>query len=616
MRIPSLVAAGLFAAIAAAFAQHATAQPAGAPAPPRNIVIFIADGLRAHSVNDASAPNMAALARQGVALVNSHAIYPTLTMVNASAIVTGHYPGDTGVFSNTMFAGFAVPGAGGSVTPFIENDTVLGDLDAHFGGNFLDEDTLLKLARDNGLSTAAIGKVGPTLLFDHVDRSGNGTIIVDDWTGTARGIPLSGEMTEHLKGAALPLATPPRGPNGNAGNATTPGTRSANVGQQDYLAAVATRVVLPLFKSRNKPFVLVFWSRDPDGTQHNQGDSLNVLVPGINGPTSLAAIRNADDDLGRIRAALGELGLADTTDIVVTADHGFSTVARTSATSSAAKARYADVPPGQLPPGFLAIDLAKLLDEPLIDHDNGNAVVSEGTHPRFGNGTIGSAEHPKAIVVANGGSDLVYIPDGSEATAGKIVAALLAQDYVSGIFVDSRLGRFPGTLTLADIALDGTAVTPRPAIVVSFRSFDTVCGEPVRCPVEVADTGLRQGQGMHGSFSRADTFNFMALAGPDFKSGFIDTAPASNADIAPTVAALLRLTLPSKGALTGRVLAEAMPGRPLPEVVGWSVASEPAANGMRTVLDLQAVGAVRYFDVAGFPGRTLGLSQPAPTNER
>ncbi len=373
MRIPCIVAAGLFVGIAAVFVQPAAAQPAGGAAAPRNVVIFIADGLRAHSVNDASAPNMAALARQGVALVNSHAIYPTLTMVNASAIVTGHYPGDTGVFSNTMFAGFAVPGAGGSVTPFIENDTVLGDLDAHFGGNFLDEDTLLKLARDNGLSTAAIGKVGPTLLFDHVDRSGNGTIIVDDWTGTARGIPLSGEMTEHLKGAGLPLATPSRGPNGDAGNATTPGTRSANVGQQDYLAAVATRVVLPLFKARNKPFVLVFWSRDPDGTQHNQGDSLNVLVPGINGPTSLAAIRNADDDLGRIRAALGELGLADTTDIVVTADHGFSTVARTSATSSAAKARYADVPPGQLPPGFLAIDLASLLNEPLIDHDNGNA---------------------------------------------------------------------------------------------------------------------------------------------------------------------------------------------------------------------------------------------------
>ena len=33
----------------------------------------------------------------------------------------------------------------------------------------------------------------------------------------------------------------------------------------------------------------MFWSRDPDGTLHNQGDSLNQLTPGINGPTSLAA---------------------------------------------------------------------------------------------------------------------------------------------------------------------------------------------------------------------------------------------------------------------------------------------------------------------------------------
>ena len=59
--------------------------------------------------------------------------------------------------------------------------------------------------------------------------------------------------------------------------------------------------MLPLFKERGKPFVMVFWSRDPDGTQHNQGDSLGALMPGINGPTSLAAIRNADNDLGQLR---------------------------------------------------------------------------------------------------------------------------------------------------------------------------------------------------------------------------------------------------------------------------------------------------------------------------
>ena len=76
-----------------------------------------------------------------------------------------------------------------------------------------------------------------------------------------------------MKAAGLAPATPARGANGAAGNSTTPGTRVANVVQQDYLAAVATRVVLPLLAARNKPFLMMFWSRDPDGTQHNQGDS-------------------------------------------------------------------------------------------------------------------------------------------------------------------------------------------------------------------------------------------------------------------------------------------------------------------------------------------------------
>ena len=63
--------------------------------------------------------------------------------------------------------------------------------------------------------------------------------------------------------------------------------------------------------------MLVYWSRDPDGSQHNQGDSLNTVTPGINGPTSMAGIKNADDNLAQLRKALDDLGLAATTDIIV-----------------------------------------------------------------------------------------------------------------------------------------------------------------------------------------------------------------------------------------------------------------------------------------------------------
>ena len=589
------------------------------PVQPHNVVLFIADGLRFRMVDDNTAPAMAAMARQGVSLRNGHALFPTFTMANASGMATGHMLGDTGTFSNTIYTGFEVPGAGDSLTPFLESDAVLGDVDEHFTGNYLDEATVLKLARDKGYSTASIGKIGPALLFDPTERTGEQTILIDDATGTPKGIPLSTEVSERLKTASLPLVAPPRGANGIPGNVAKPGTLSANVVQQDYFASVTTRVVLPMFKERNKPFLLVFWSRDPDGTQHNQGDSLNTLMPGINGSTSLAAIRNADDDLARIRASLNELGLLDTTDIIATSDHGFSTISKESQTSSTIKSKFPDALPGHLPFGFVALDLALALNLPLIDPDDGYRTIGDGQHTKSGNGLIGGDRNkPKVVVAANGGSDLIYVPDGDKAMAKRIIDTLLAQDYISGIFVDSKLGKYAGTLSLDDIALEGSALTPHPAIAISFRSFDTVCGEPVRCTVEVADTVLQQGQGMHGSFGRADTWNFMAMQGPDFKAQFVDPAPASNADIGRTISQLMHLDGSDNGKLLGRVLSEALPGGALPEVSSRVITSEPAANGLVTVLDMQQVGQTRYFDVAGFPGRTVGLSitaVPAATTQ-
>ena len=192
-----------------------------------------------------------------------------------------------------------------------------------------------------------------------------------------------------------------------------------------------------------------------------------------------------------------------------------------------------------------------------------------------------------------------------------MVAALLAQDYVSGLFVDDSLGRFPGTLPLTAINLKGSALTPMPAIAVNFRTFSTGCDQPLTCTVEIADTGLQQGQGMHGSFSRADTMNFMAAIGPDFKSGFVDEAPASNADVGKTLAHILGLKIKDKGQLIGRVLTEAMPRGATPSYTARVMLSDPVSGGLRTILNYQLVGNTRYFDAAGFPGRTVGLNAVA-----
>jgi len=584
---------------------------------PRNLILFVPDGMRARMVKPETAPAMAALRDKGVNFANPHSLFPTFTTANASAMATGHYLGDTGDFSNTIYTGYPVAHANGTVVPFLENNAVLAEVNEHFGGDYLNEETVLKLAREKGYSTAALGKVGPTLIFDHTDRadrSGLHSIVIDDSTGGKNGVPLSQEMQDALTKANLPLVTPSRGESGKAGDFKTPGPRVVNIEQQAYFADVATKIILPMFKARNKPFVLVFWSRDPDGAQHNHGDSLNTITPGINGPTSLAGIRNADNNLAQLRKALDELGLSASTNIIVSADHGFSTISKESRTSPSTRITYDDTPKGFLPLGFLAIDLAKALNLPLFDPNDKNARVPDNAHPRAGNGLLGSnPEKPDVVVATNGGSDLIYLPGKDRKLAGRIVKALLEQDYVSGIFVDNDLGRFPGTLPLSVLSLRGKAVTPHPAIVVNFRSYSSGCDEPTVCSVSVADTVLRQGQGMHGSFSRGDTMNFMAAIGPDFKTGYTDTLPVSNADVGVTAAKLLGLDRKPKGALVGRVLTEAMPNGVSPKGFTGTITGKPAANGLRTVLQFQRVLDQRYFGAAGFPGRTVGLPETVKT---
>jgi arylsulfatase A-like enzyme len=602
-----LLSAGLFTLSAGtALAQKMT---------PHNLILFVPDGLRGRIVTPQAAPAMAEVRDKGVNFKNSHSLFPTFTTANASAMATGHYLGDTGDFSNTIYTGFASAPAGDTVVPFLENDAVLGDVDEHFGGDYLNEETVLKMARAKGYSTAAIGKLGPTLIFDHTDKPGADglhSIVIDDSTGGKAGVPLSQEMQAALAKANLALAAPSRGDNGKAGDAKTPGTLVPNTAQQAYFADVASKIVLPMFKARNKPFVLVFWSRDPDGSQHNTGDSLNTVTPGINGPTSMAGIKNADDNLAQLRKALDDLGLAASTNIIIASDHGFSTISKESKTSPSAKVAYDDTPKDFLPMGFLAIDLAKALDLPLFDPNDKNARVAADAHPKAGNGLLGSdPTKPDLVVATNGGSDLIYLPNRDKKLAARTIKALLDQDYVSGLFVDDKLGRFPGTLEMSQLGLKGKAVTPNPSIVVNFRSYVEGCEEPTNCSVEIADTVLRQGQGMHGSFSRGDTMNFMAAIGPDFKAGYVDALPVSNADVGMTIAQLLDLHPAGAGGLTGRVMSEALPNGIIPKAADGNIVSKPAANGLQTVVKFQRVLSQRYFDVAGFPGRTVGLDAEA-----
>ncbi len=586
----------LLLAAVLSLAVHPALGQAPAPAKPHNVIIFVADGLRYGSVTPENTPNMWKLKSQGVDFTNSHSLFPTVTTVNASAIATGHYIGDTGNFGNSIWAGSAL--LNGSPMAGLENNLTLAEMNERFGGNYLNETSLMAAARAQGWQTAVVGKLGPTRIQDlTANRNGSETLILDDSAGNETGLGQPSWFTGQLRA--------------NFTEAAVPATSMPNIAQQVNQMKAVTRIVLPHFADSGKPFALLYWSRDPDITQHSARDSVGEYDPGINGPSALAAVRNADTMLGLLLQALKDQGLDKTTDVFVTADHGFLTVAHSSATSPSARA----VTPGaitDLAGGFLAADLSTALGLRLTDPARQFATVDVSSGRLSGGaGVLGlDPQHPDAVVAANGGADLVYLPkDNARELAGRIVEFLAGQDYVSGIFVNDRLGNIPGALPMSALNLIGSARTPVPDIYVNFRTFAGVCENPLQCEVGIHDTGLATGQGSHGSLSRGETRNFMAAIGPDFKAGFADPAPISNADIAPTLAHIGGIDMPAKGKLTGRVISEALVGGAPVTVNRSTETSDPGPGGVRTILDYQTVGPNRYFDAAGFAGKTVGLSE-------
>ena len=622
-------------------------QPTAKPTK-NNIIIFVADGLRHGSVNAMDTPTLWRVRQEGVHFKNSHSLFPTFTTANASAIATGHYLGDTGDFSNVIWTKYLLFSSGNfgrtdgaSVTPFLEDDQIIGDLSDHYQGNYLHETTLLQAARDHGYQTAVVGKLGPAAIQDVEELAPKNRefavpadLILDDSTGRFNPLgsthnaapPLSQPMLDAFKGKLSTIA-PDRtngcAKNDSCSNSSTH-TTAANWGQEQYMVDATTQAILPTLAG-HPPFLLVFWSRDPDGTQHNQADSAGMhnpldtndgLVPGINGPTSKKALRNADEALHQLLAFLHDNKLEETTDVIITSDHGFATISRSDINSQQEKTRSPSVQNGVLPNGFLAMDLAKHFGYSLFDPDipepkgsGGNSFrrvdIAKGEHLLRGNALLGKEVHSsdgsdaKIIVAANGGSDLIYVPNGDKDMVREISKFLATTDYVGGLFVNDELGPVDGTLPMSAIGLMGQTPLPKPSIVVSFKVFYLTPGD-LQSGVQVSDTSLQQGQGMHGGFGRESTFNNMAAIGPDFKPNFTDDAPVSNADIAPTVAKIIGIELPSHGTLRGRVMAEAL------TTASSTIASEKAVSvskelgGKVTILEYQKAAGRLYFDRACF----------------
>jgi hypothetical protein len=160
------------------------------------------------------------------------------------------------------------------------------------------------------------------------------------------------------------------------------------------------------------------------------------------------------------------------------------------------------------------------------------------------------------VVAANAGSDYLFVPDGNIEAVKAAVVSLQSRLQFGAIFVSDRHGEIAGTLPMSLIKTESSASGRAPDIIVSF-SYDQNVAVAGKSGVSYASSVNRRGD--HGSFSPTDTHISLLASGPDFKSGFDDTLPTANVDIAPTVARILEFDMP---AVQGRVLEEALQGGP------------------------------------------------------
>ncbi len=224
--------------IVAAFFAVGSSQDAHAQSRSRNVIIFVADGLRYDSVTQQSAPTLWRIRHEGVDFTNSHAVYPTLTTANASAIATGHYLGDTGDYANTLYTGFPVTARRGSTVTFLEDDSTLREVRQHYGSGYLGPESLLHAARAAGMVTAAIGKLGPVAIQD-VGALDGSAILIDDLTNRkvgSDGLPAGGAALDAQLAQQIAAATGAQQP---------PPPAIPNTAQQTYLRTAAAQVILP-----------------------------------------------------------------------------------------------------------------------------------------------------------------------------------------------------------------------------------------------------------------------------------------------------------------------------------------------------------------------------------
>ncbi len=522
---------------------------------------------------------------------------------------------------------FATAQAAGMVTATVGKGAAAYIQDLGQGGYFVDENTVQPRSLATVLQNYAYPL--PTNIVNNYSGAQAVTLQPNNGAPTAR----AGYVTFNT------AAYDP------AGQLTVPARDSTDTTQgapedaaNKYMLRTFTDYILP----QKNPMLSLIWFRTPDNVEHGYG-------PGT--PNARAGLRSQDARLGELMASLKARGLDTTTNIVVVSDHAHSSVSgpldlyplrgitpsatapngpavngSTSGTSAAvlggpAATGYSfsgDVRSADLLTyrGFAAYDgtgcsvsamygltATGTPTVPVRNDATGTLCGAANTRYQAVSATLakpvasfkvpapGSLPANAVVVAANGGSDYFYVPSHDATTIANLVKLLQRREEYGAIFVDSRYGAIPGTLTMANVNLENATRqnNGQPDVVVAFTSDDTVSIQG-KTGIEFESTGGQRG--MHGSFGSTDIHNTLIAAGPSFQKGLVNTRPTGNVDVAPTVAYLLGLSMP---AADGRVLNEALvrPASSSTPTVASSTVSSSTATGLIFELPTDPTGGTR-----------------------
>src|SRR5262249_25826338 len=257
-------------------------------------LVLVWDGLRPDSINPADTPNLFRLRAEGVSFEHSHAVFPTVTRVNATSLATGTYPSRHGIMGNKIY----VPSVDKTRAFSNDDHRQLLRMDEAEPGRIATAPALAEVLEKSGQRMIAVssGSTGSALLLAPKAPRGSGAVINGDFTPGRQAAFPEGLSEEVLKRF---------GPAPKKGGAKDP--FDASVGWQ---MRVLRDYVLPELK----PNVVMAWLTEPDHIQH---------AFGAGAPESIASIRANDTELGRLLQALEARGLRERTDIFVVSDHGF-----------------------------------------------------------------------------------------------------------------------------------------------------------------------------------------------------------------------------------------------------------------------------------------------------